>query len=783
MKYQLSQIAQICGGELFGADSTVNEVLTDSRHSGGGGESLFVAMCGERHDSHSFIGAMRRRGVNCFIVEDSRAVVDGASFVVVVNSLEALQKLASHYRSTLKGEVVAITGSNGKTLVKEWISQAYSAEGRLFRSPRSYNSQLGVALSILMASVDDDIVLLEAGISQVGEMSRLEAMIRPDVVIFTSIGEAHQEGFSSFEQKIAEKMILAQSAKRVIYHSGYSELVNYLKEHPQVGELIDASTYQGGTFCDTTSKRNSQIVEALLCAIGCTQYDIDSFQPVAMRLEVKEGINNSIIVNDSYNSDVNSLSIALDYLNEVAGGRERTLILSPILQSGVSDEELYQSVAKVVASSGVERLICVGDQIEPYRDLFECSADFYSSTEELLVHLALNDYASRAILLKGNRNSRFERVSHRLERKSHTTCLEVNLESMLHNLNYFRSKLKPSTKLIAMVKASSYGLGDYEIAQLLESQGVEYLAVAFVDEGVALRERGITMPIIVLNADDDSFEQMIHMQLEPEIYSLRSLSLFVEALERNGEMSYPVHLKIDSGMHRLGFDAGSLPSLLEMLPQVESRCRVSSIFTHLCCADVVGQEEFTHKQIVTFNALSVQIIETLGYRPMLHLAATAAILNFPEAHADACRLGIGLYGYGEGSSSLEIVATLKTRIVQIKRYCAGETIGYGRATTLERDSVIATIPIGYADGLDRHLGCGGWSMIVADSRAPIVGRVCMDSSMIDITDIEGVEEGDDVTIFSPAKGNTAQDMADKLGTIPYEVLTSVSKRVKRVYLK
>ncbi len=783
MEYSLSQIAQICGGSLIGPDRIVSEVLTDSRHSGGGGESLFVAMCGARHDSHTFVVAMLRRGVVSFLVEDRRAVTSGASFVVVPNSLEALQRLASHYRTTLRGEVIAITGSNGKTLVKEWISQAYNDSGRLFRSPRSYNSQLGVALSILMASVDDEILLLEAGISQVGEMERLEAMIRPDMVIFTSIGDAHQEGFESFEQKIYEKMILARSAKRIIYHSEYSPLTDYISLHPPKGEVIDASTYRGGTFCDTTSRRNSSLVEATLHSIGCSQFDIDSFQPVAMRLEVKEGINDSIILNDSYNSDVNSLSIALDYLNEVAAGRERTLILSPILQSGVSDEELYRAVAKVVASSGVERLICVGDQIASYSELFECSADFYSSTEELLVHLTLDDYASRAILLKGNRNSRFERVSHRLERKSHTTSLEVNLESMLHNLNYFRSKIRPSTKLIAMVKASSYGLGDYEIAQLLESQGVEYLAVAFVDEGVLLRERGITMPIIVLNADEDSFEQMIQMQLEPEIYSQRSLSLFVEALERNGEVSYPIHIKIDSGMHRLGFDSSSIGTLLETLPTIGARCRVASIFTHLCCADMAERDEFTRSQVAIFNRLSGQIIERLGYRPMLHLAASAAIERLPEVQADACRLGIGLYGYGEGASSLEIVATLKTRIVQIKHLKAGESIGYGGATILERDSVIATIPIGYADGLDRHLSCGGWSMVVGEGRAPIVGRVCMDSSMIDITDIEGVKEGDQVTIFSPLPGNTAQDMADKLGTIPYEILTSISKRVKRVYLK
>ncbi|MFI3332668.1 MAG: alanine racemase [Rikenellaceae bacterium] len=779
MNYQLSKIADVCGGRLIGADRTVDSILTDSRRSGSGGTALFVAMQGLNHDSHSFVGEMQRRGLEAFMVEREDVALDNsASYVVVENSLAALQRLAAYHRTQLCGRVVAIVGSNGKTVVKEWVAQSYSASAQLFRSPRSYNSQLGVALSLLMASESDEIILIEAGVSKRGEMELLEQMIRPDVVVITSIGDAHQEGFSSLEEKVSEKLKIAKGCKRVIYHSVYAPLRSYFERCDHPYQVIDAAEQRGGNFADLTSKCNSQIVEALLKECGCEEYNLDNFSPVAMRLEVKEGLNDSVIVDDSYNSCVNSLSIALDALNSVAAGRPTTLILSPILQSGVEPKVLYAQVAKVIAAAGVDRVIGVGDNINRW---IECS--YFGSTEELLSKIKLEDYAVRAILLKGNRTSRFERLSHALERRSHTSRLEVNLDSMVSNLNYFRSKLQPQTKLVAMVKASSYGAGDYEVAQTLQSEGVDYLAVAFVDEGVALRERGITMPIIVLNADDDSFEPMIQMRLEPEIYSLRSLSAFVLAIEHNGEVEYPIHLKLDTGMHRLGFGTEELDMLCESLESVKDRIKVSSIFTHLSSADEIDGEEFTLSQIEQFNSMSSVIALSLNSSPMRHMANSAAIERFAMAHADGVRLGIGLYGFGLSEEQLTPISTLKSRIVQIKRYSAGEAIGYGRAGRLERDSLIATIPIGYADGLNRALGCGRWSMLVGGVTAPIVGRVCMDSVMIDVTDCGGVEEGDDVTIFSPERGNRASDMAKILGTIPYEVLTSVSRRVKRVYLK
>ncbi|MFI3281828.1 MAG: alanine racemase [Rikenellaceae bacterium] len=782
MRYLLSEIAQICGGQLVGSDRIVESLLTDSRCSGGGEQTLFVAIKGQNHDSHLFVSDMSRRGVNAFMVERQTAVDQCASFVIVESSLVALQRLAAHHRSYFKGKVVALVGSNGKTVVKEWVAQSYSGEGVMFRSPRSYNSQLGVALSLLMCSGDEDVVLIEAGISRCGEMQLLERMIRPDVVLVTSIGDAHQEGFNSLEQKVVEKMRMATNAKVVIYHSDYAPLKQYFENKPYTYILMDAAELCGGKFADITSKRNSQIVEALLDECGCQSYNLDAFTPVAMRLEVKEGLNDSVVVNDSYNSCVNSLSIALDMLNSVAAGRPTTLILSPILQSGVAPERLYADVAKVIEAASVDRVICVGENIDKWLD---CS--YYASTEELLAKISREDYAGRAILLKGNRGSRFERVSHALERRSHTTRLEVNLDAMVANLNHFRRQIAQGAKLVAMVKASSYGAGDYEVAQTLQNQGVDYLAVAFVDEGAALRERGITMPIIVLNADDDSFEPMIQMQMEPEIYSLRSLRLFVEALERNGECNYPIHIKLDTGMHRLGFDSSEVDALCTELSAAKDRVRVASIFSHLSCADEPQAEQFTLDQVALFDNISSRISSALGYVPMRHIANSAAIERFPLAHADACRLGIGLYGFGsgegDGEHELTPIATLKSRIVQIKRHAAGTKIGYGAAGELLRDSAIATVPIGYADGLRRELGCGRWSMLLDGRPAPIVGRVCMDSVMIDVTDIASACEGDDVTIFSPQEGNRASDMAEILGTIPYEILTSVSKRVKRVYLK
>ncbi len=780
MRYHLSDIANIVGGSLVGCDLEVTAVATDSRTYAITHDTLFVAMRGVNHDAHDHIEEVIERGVKALLVEREITIPEGCGAVVVENSLVALQELAAHHRNQFAGRVVAITGSNGKTTVKEWIAQCAPRDAKIFRSPRSYNSQLGVALSLLMLESDYDVAFIEAGISQRNEMERLRFMIRPDMVIYTSIGDAHAQGFASLEEKISEKLLLANDAEGIIYHSSYSALAEAITAKFGDKKLVDAASFATQKMSDHASQCNAEIVAATFAEMGYDEPDFSQLQAVAMRLEVKQGIDNSIIIDDSYSADLNSLSIALDNLRSVAAHRKTMLILSDILQSG---DNIYTEVARMVREAGIDHFVGIGEALSTHSNLFGANATFFASAEEALANISQLEVAERAILIKGNRASRMERISHRLEQHSHTTVLEVDLQAMARNINYFRSQIGASTRLIAMVKASGYGAGETEVAQMLQKQGVAYLAVAFADEGVALREGGITMPIVVLNADDASFDTMIAHSLEPEIYSFRSLAAFVQAVKREGESNYPIHLKIDSGMHRLGFAESDIEQLNAELARVAQSVRVASIFTHLCVADDTTQDAFSKEQIGKFDRISRAITKTLPYQPLRHAAASEAMLRFEEARFDMCRLGIGLYGFSStAGEALEPVSTLRTRIVQIRTLGEGETVGYGRNGKIAKESRIATIPVGYADGVNRHLGNGAWEMVVAGKRAKTVGNICMDSCMIDITDIEGVEEGDIVEIFSTKRGNTAEDMARVLGTIPYEVLTSVAKRVKRIYI-
>jgi alanine racemase len=782
MKYHLSEIAQIVGGHLVGCDLVVTSVATDSRSYALSSDTLFVAMCGVNHDAHDHISEVIERGIHAFMVEREIELGEGSGAVVVENSLVALQRLATHHRDKFRGTVVGITGSNGKTTIKEWIAQCAPQDARIFRSPRSYNSQLGVALSLLMIDDSYDVAIVEAGISEKGEMARLYNMIQPDMVIFSSIGDAHEQGFTSLEEKIDEKVILAQTAADIIYHSAYRELAEVIEKRFDNRNLVDAATMASvSKMGDEASQRNAEIVAAFFAEMGYEMPDFSQLQPVAMRLEVKHGIENSVIIDDSYSVDLNSLSIALDNLRSVAGDRKTMLIMSDILQSG--NDNIYKDVARMVREAGIDCFVGIGEGLLSARNEFGENSLFFDSAEKALANIGKLNVKERTVLIKGNRASRLERISHRLEQHSHTTVLEVDLQAMTRNINHFRSKIGASTRLVAMVKASSYGAGETEVARLLQKQGVAYLAVAFADEGVALREGGVTMPIVVLNADDASFDTMVAHSLEPEIYSFRSLASFVQAVERAGEINYPIHLKIDSGMHRLGFMQEDIEELCKTLAQVGQSVRVASIFTHLCVADDASQDDFSRQQIAEYDHISSAIMASLPYRTLRHAAASEAMLRFEEARFDMCRLGIGLYGFSstEGDA-LEPVSTLRSRIVQIRTLHEGDTVGYCRNGKIVKESRIATIPVGYADGLNRHLGNGAWEMIVAGKRAKIVGNICMDSCMIDITEIEGVKEGDEVTIFSAEKGNTAADMAAVLGTIPYEVLTSVSKRVKRIYI-
>ena len=788
MEYRLSQIAALCGGEFRGSDSTVRSVVTDSRSLSCemGLSPMFVALRGANHDSHRFIRQMYDRGVRAFLVEREVEELPGCGYVVADNAIGALQALAAYHRAQFRGTVVGITGSNGKTVIKEWIAEELPAGMKFYRSPKSYNSQLGVPLSVLMLEGDEELAIFEAGISQPGEMERLERIIRPDVVIFTSIGDAHQEHFLNMEQKCDEKMILARHASKIVYHSYYEPLghmvaVRYADRRP-----LDAARFPEvpqAVIGNAASRRNAQIVEAFCAAMGYAAPAFSAAPRVAMRLEVKEGINDSILINDAYNLDLNSLALALDYLHGVALGRRCTLVLSDIAQSGLPDEELYGRVAEMVSRAGVDFLVGIGPRLRRHAALFSCAKSFYASADECAERLGREAVAGRAVLLKGAREYRFEKLAHALARQSHTTVLEVDLDAMTHNLNYFRSKLRFGTKMVAMVKAASYGAGDFEVAQMLQHQGVDFLAVAFADEGVRLRERGITMPVVVLNADADSFELMIANRLEPEIYSFRSLEAFAAAVTRAGETHYPIHVKLDTGMHRLGFVEEEIGPLGERLAAMDE-VKAATVFSHLNCSDMPGEDAYTRSQIVRYDRMSRALVDALGYPVIRHTANSAAIERFPEAQFDMCRLGLGLYGFGwEHNPELQPVSTLRTRIVQIKHLPAGDAVGYGRAGKLTRPTVTATVPVGYADGLDRHLGCGRWSVLVAGQPAPIVGRICMDSCMIDITDIPGVEEGDEAVIFSPEPGNDLETMARVLDTIPYEIMTSVSARVKRIYLK
>ena len=788
MKYRLSQIAALCDGRFSGTDSEVCSVVTDSRSLTCelGTRPLFVAMRGANHDSHDYVAQMYARGVRAFLVERPVEEAPGCGYVVVADAIEALQRLAAHHRAQFRGTVVGIAGSNGKTVIKEWIAEELPSGVKCCRSPKSYNSQLGVPLSVLMLEGDERLAVFEAGISRPGEMERLERIIRPDVVLFTSIGDAHQEHFRDLEQKCGEKLLLARGARTIVYHSHYRPLGRMIESRYADRRLFDAAAQPEAPEAvagSEASRRNAQIVEAFCAAMGFPQPAFTAPPSLAMRLEVKDGINDSVLVNDAYNLDLNSLALALDYLHTVALGRRKTLVLSDIVQSGLSDEELYARVAEMIARAGIDRLVGIGPQLRRHAALFACEKEFYATTGECIARLSREAVAGRAVLLKGGRDFRFERLAHALSRKSHTTVLEVDLDAMIHNLNRFRSRLAFGTRLVAMVKAGSYGAGDFEVAQLLQHQGVDYLAVAFADEGVLLRERGITMPVVVLNADADSFDLMVANRLEPEIYSFHSLRAFAAAVAHAGESRYPIHLKLDTGMHRLGFVEEELAPLAELLPTLP-QVKVASIFSHLNCADMPEQDDYTRAQIARFDRMSGQLAAALPYPVVRHTANSAAIDRFPGAQFDMCRLGLGLYGFGwRHDAGLRPVSTLRTRIVQIKRLRAGDTVGYGRAGRLVRDTVTATVPVGYADGLDRHLGCGRWSMLVAGRPAPIVGRICMDSCMIDITDIPGVEEGDEAVIFSPVPGNDPEAMAEVLGTIPYEILTSVSGRVKRIYLK
>ena len=796
MDYTLSRIAALTGGTLHGADRSVRSISTDSRnHIARPAGSLFVALGGPSHDGHQYIGELYRRGVRSFLAghipEYAPDTMPDASFVTVPDTLEALQAIAAWHRSQYNGTVVAVTGSNGKTVVKEWIAQLWpESAGKLLRSPRSYNSQLGVALSLLMIEGDEQLVVIEAGISQPGEMERLEAMIRPQIGILTNIGAAHSENFNSDEQKLDEKLKLFRNAEAIIYHADNPLITKHIgkrygKEPARLhGWTAGEMTGVTARFGDYASRENAAHAAALYKLLGITPKPFAELQPVAMRLELREGILGSTVINDSYNSDLTSLSIALDYLDHNAGERSKALILSDILQTSLRPEELYRQVAALVREHRISDFTGIGPDIATAAHHFLSilgpeHAHFYATTDDFLRHTDKERFAGQYILIKGSRTFGFERISRLLEKRTHTTTLEVNLTALANNLGHFRAMLRPETRVMVMVKAHSYGTGSGEIAAMLQHEGVDYLAVAFADEGITLREAGIHLPIVVLNSDPGSFAVMADYDLEPEIYSFASLKNYAAEMRSRGITGAPVHLKMDTGMHRLGFAPEDLPELCAIL-KAESAVKVRSIFSHLAASEDPAEDEFTRRQISTFTTMSHRIIDALGDTAILrHICNSAGIARFPEAHFDMVRLGVGLYGIE--NPELQVAATLKTQIVQIKDLTDGDTVGYNRRGIVSGPTRTATIPIGYADGMDRRLGRGAASVCIRGVLCPTIGNICMDTCMIDVSALPEASEGDEVVIFGERP--TVRELAAVMGTISYEILTSVSARIKRIYVR
>lgn len=820
LNYNLVTITSAMGGKLYGNSNVeVLFVITDSRVVSANANSIFFALVGVNHDGHNFVAELYSKGVRSFVVSnlaDFPARFPDSNFIHVDNTLKALQHFAAYHRSQFTYKVIGITGSNGKTIVKEWLAQLLDVDFRITRSPKSYNSQLGVPLSVLQMDERSTLGIFEAGISQMGEMQNLKPIIAPTIGVFTNIGSAHQENFSDLQSKAEEKLKLFENVETLIYckdHEIVNTVINQQLQNSNV-KLFTWSKISGSDvvlkeialskgkslltilysnevfevtipFTDEASVENAMHCICTMLQFGYTsdqiQQRMQNLQPVAMRLEQKEGVNGCTIINDSYNSDLGSLAIALDFLMQQRQHSKKILILSDILQSGQTADKLYAEVASLVRIKGVHKIIGIGSEIFEFGHIFPASSQFFPSTDEFIHRYSRGEFVNSAILIKGSRKFRFERISALLEQKSHRTILEINLNALVDNLNYFRSLLKPNVKVMAMVKAFSYGSGSHEIANLLQFHRVDYLGVAFADEGVALREAGITLPIIVLNPTFESYDIMIEYNLEPEIYNFSSLQGIIAATSKQGVMGFPIHIKVDTGMHRLGFMESEIDELVENII-AHASIRVQSIFSHLAATDEVSLDEFTKTQIQCFERIAHYVSTKIGYQPIKHILNSAGIERFGYAQFDMVRLGIGLYGVSAiHGLNLQVVNSLKTYIAQIKNLKAGETVGYNRKGIITRDSVIATIPIGYADGLNRRLSSGLGHVLVNGALAPIIGNVSMDTCSIDITDIPNTNEGDEVTIFGEKPSIT--ELASRLQTIPYEVLTSVSRRVKRVYLQ
>lgn len=814
-------------------DIDIQELIIDSRKVVNAAHALFVALKGHKRDGHEYLDNAYAKGIRHFLVSDAqvgKASFPDAVWITVPDTLAALQAIGHYNRIQYQYPVIGITGSNGKTIVKEWLYELlsqcapYNQHAGPVRSPKSYNSQIGVPLSLWMMQAEHSIGIFEAGISEPGEMAALAAMIQPEIGLLTNIGDAHSEHFRNKAEKIREKLLLFADSKVLIYCSDNEELHTEVaalvaqrhQTHPL--SLFTWSYYKEATLRITHTRTEGHIThitavyqeqelqisipytdrayieDAIHCWCTLLQLGIAAeraaqlipqLHPVAMRLQLVEGINNCTLINDSYNADYTSLQIALDFLNQQQQHGRKTLILSDILQVKKDYHAFYEKVAALLHQKGINRLIGIGPRLNEHKAAFaaypEMEQQFYTDTDDFLNKTSTAMFHEETILLKGARDFAFEQIEAMLEEKKHQTVMEVDLSAMHHNLKVYQNMLQPGVKLMTMVKAFSYGTGSFEIANLLQYAGVDYLTVAYLDEGIALRKSGITMPVMVMSPELASYEQMISWKIEPEIFSQLSLEQFIKVAAQKDAEAYPVHIKLDTGMHRLGFNESELPQLVETLlshPQVE----VKSIFSHLAGSDEARFDDFTQLQAERYTRMSDYLMEALPYRPIRHLCNTSAISRFPDLQFDMVRLGIGLYGIDPNpstSSLLQPVGSLKTTVAQIRTLKAGETVGYSRRGQINQDSTVATVRIGYADGYFRDFGNGKGGMLIHGQFAPTLGSICMDMCMLDITGIPDVQVGDIVTVFGT--GLPVTRLAGWADTIPYEIMTSVSQRVKRVY--
>ena len=813
-QYTISEVQQVikAAGTIV-KEYTISTLLTDSRRINNAPEGLFFALSGRRN-GHEFIAVAYAAGVRNFVVKQGpELIMPEANFLIVPDVLAALQALAAYHRSRFSLEVIGITGSNGKTIVKEWLYQLLCNDKNIVRNPKSYNSQIGVPLSVWQINENNDLGIFEAGISTTAEMARLEAIIKPSVGILTHIGPAHDEGFTDRRQKILEKLILFKNCRLLIHN--YDQLIDYKDEilakncftwstnFNQADLFVFTETviaknfylrakFKGEEieclipFLDEASVENAIVCWATMLALG---YDADEadkriehLSPVSMRLELKTGINGCSVIDDSYNSDIQSLEIALNFLNQQNQHDKKTLILSDIFQSGLQPDVLYRQVAEMIRAKKIDKFIGVGEALLAHKDYFDVpEKHFYADTPAMLRHLRSLNFREETILIKGSRSFEFELISRALVQKAHETVMEINLNALLNNLNFYRSKLKPGVKVMAMVKAFSYGSGTFEVANILQYNKVDYLAVAYIDEGVALRKTGITLPVMVLNPESSAFDKLTEYNLEPVIYSFGLFDEYIRYAQESNVLNYPVHLKIDTGMHRLGFEDFEIETLCDLLEE-NRYVHVQSVFSHLAASEAKEHDEFTLKQIGNFENAFKQIEKTLGHKVIKHICNTSGIIRWPEAQYDMVRLGIGLYGIDAATpateNALQPIASLKTSISQVKKLLAGETVSYNRSGSLAKDGEIATVRIGYADGYLRAFGNGIGKMLVKGVLVPTVGNITMDMCMLDVTNVD-VQEGDEVIVFNEEQRIEA--LADQIGTIPYEILTNISQRVKRVY--